>query len=344
MKSGKEVRSSNLVSLIFPVIFLLLVLGYAGTATYLNGVHPVFLNLTALFVLSILIVGALRTWILRRQVAGFMNALDEMVDRAIHGREQLTHFDETSLSSLEHKLLRYIEISKANEQHLEAEKNTIKELISDISHQTKTPLSNILLYSQLLAETPDLSGDTRLLLHQIEAQSDKLEWLITSLIKLSRLETGMITLHSEVKPVIATITSALSHIYTRAENKRISIQIECVPGTAARHDHKWTSEALFNLLENAVKYTDPGGSIRVVAESNEMFTRIDISDTGIGIAKDELEHIFKRFYRGHSAREYEGIGIGLYLTRKIISIQGGFITAAAVPGQGTKLSVFLPQL
>ncbi|MNC51774.1 Sensor protein SrrB [compost metagenome] len=93
-----------------------------------------------------------------------------------------------------------------------------------------------------------------------------------------------------------------------------------------------------------MKYTNTGGSIRIVAESNEMFTRIDISDTGIGIAKDELEHIFKRFYRGHSAREYEGIGIGLYLTRKIISIQGGFITAASEPGQGTKLSIFLPQL
>lgn len=344
MKSGKDVRYSKSVSFMFLTIFLLLVSGYAGTATYLNGVNPVFLNLTALFVISILIVGALWTWMLRRQVAGFMNALDEMVDRAIHGREKLTHFDETSLSSLEHKLLRYIEISKANEQHLETEKNTIKELISDISHQTKTPLSNILLYSQLLAETPDLGGDTRLLLHQIEAQSDKLEWLITSLIKLSRLETGMITLQSEVKPVIATITSALSHIYTRAENKEIGIQMECDPGTAARHDHKWTSEALFNLLENAVKYTNPGGSIRIVAESNEMFTRIDISDTGIGIAKDELEHIFKRFYRGQDAREYEGIGIGLYLTRKIISIQGGFITAASEPGQGTKLSIFLPQL
>ncbi|MNC35494.1 Sensor protein SrrB [compost metagenome] len=273
-----------------------------------------------------------------------MNTLDEMVDRAIHGREKLTHFDETSLSSLEHKLLRYIEINKANEQHLETEKNTIKELISDISHQTKTPLSNILLYSQLLAETPELSGNTRLLLNQIESQSEKLEWLISSLIKLSRLETGMIMLQSGVKPVIATITSAVSHIYTRAENKGISIQIECDPLTRARHDHKWTSEALFNLLENAVKYTEPDGSIMIVAESNEMFTRIDISDTGMGIPKDELEHIFKRFYRGYSARDYEGIGIGLYLTQKIISIQGGFITAASEVGKGTKLSIFLPQI
>ncbi|MGN7765416.1 sensor histidine kinase [Paenibacillus sp. 22594] len=344
MTSRNDVRSSKRGNLIFSAILVLLVLGYAGRVMFLEGEQPALTELTVLFVSCMLILGALWNWMLRRQVTAFMNSVDEMVDRAIHGREKLTHFDETSLSSLEHKLLRYIEINQANEQNLESEKNTIKELISDISHQTKTPLSNILLYSQLLAEMPELGGDTRLLLNQIESQSEKLEWLITSLIKLSRLETGMITLHSEVTPVIATITSAVSHIYTRAENKGISIQIACDPLTRARHDHKWTSEALFNLLENAVKYSEAGGSIRIAAEGNEMFTRIDISDTGMGIPGNELEHIFKRFYRGHSAREYEGIGIGLYLTQKIISLQGGFITAASGVGTGTKLSIFLPQV
>ncbi|WP_248845164.1 sensor histidine kinase [Paenibacillus jilunlii] len=323
---------------------MLLVLGYAGMVAFLEGGHPGLTELTVLFVSCMLILGGLWNWTLRQQITSFMDSVDEMVDRAIHGREKMTHFDETSLSSLEHKLWRYIEINKANEQNLETEKNTIKELISDISHQTKTPLSSIMMYSQLLAETPELSGNTRLLLNEIESQSEKLEWLITSLVKLSRLETGMITLQSTVSPVIETITRAVSHIYTRAESKGIGIQIECDPLTRARHDHKWTSEALFNLLENAVKYTEAGGSIMIVAESNEMFTRIDISDTGMGIRKDELEHIFKRFYRGYSARDYEGIGIGLYLTHKIVSIQGGFITAASEVGKGTKLVVFLPQI
>ncbi|WP_379158877.1 sensor histidine kinase [Paenibacillus sp. sgz5001063] len=344
MTSRNRVQNSKRSNHVFSAILVLLVLGYAGRVFFLEGEQPALTELTVLFVSCMLILGALWNWTLRRQVTAFMNLVDEMVDRAIHGREKLTDFDETSLSSLEHKLLRYIEINKANEQNLETEKNIIKELISDISHQTKTPLSNILLYSQLLAETPGLGGDTRLLQNQIETQSEKLEWLITSLIKLSRLETGMITLHSELTPVIATITNAVTHVYTRAENKGINIQIECDPLTIARHDHKWTSEALFNLLENAVKYSETGGIIRITAEGNEMFTRIDISDTGMGIPGDELEHIFKRFYRGHSAREYEGIGIGLYLTQKIISLQGGFITAASEIGTGTKLSIFLPQV
>ncbi len=344
VSSSRQIHYSKRISLLFSAIFILLVFGYAGVVLFLQGDHPALPELTALFVSLMLVMGAAWNWSLRRQVTSFVDTLDEMVDRAIYGREKMTDFEETLLSSMEHKLLRYIEISKANEQNLETEKNRIKELISDISHQTKTPLSNIMIYSQLLAEVPELDGESRQLVSHIQSQSEKLEWLITSLVKMSRLETGMITLHSTVNPVIQTITRAVSHIYTRAESKQIDIHIGCNHLTKARHDPQWTSEALFNLLENSVKYTEAGGKISIVTESNEMFTRIDVSDTGMGIPQDELKHIFKRFYRGHSAREYEGIGIGLYLTRRIISMQGGFITAVSEPGRGTKISMFLPQI
>lgn len=344
MTNSGNIRTNKRLLYIFSALFLLLLTGYTATVLFLEGFSPALLQVTMLFLIAVLGTGALYNRMLQRQITGFMDTVDEMVDRAIHGQEPLTLFDETRLSSLEHKLLRYIEVGKANEHNLAAEKNMIKELISDISHQTKTPLASILLYSQLVAETPDLSTDTRQLLQQIEVQSEKLEWLITSLIKLSRLETGMINLKSEVRPVTATITSALSHLYTRAGNKNIHITIDCDPLTSARHDYKWTSEALFNLLENAVKYTEPGGSIRITAEGNEMFTRIEVADTGIGIPEGELEHIFKRFYRGHNAGDYEGIGIGLFLAQKIISIQGGYITAASQPGQGSRLTMYLPQL
>lgn len=267
-----------------------------------------------------------------------------MVDGAIHGRLKQNQFEETLLSTLEHKIIRYIEISEANSSILETEKNKIKALISDISHQTKTPLSNIMLYSQLLAELPDLDGDTRALVDHIQAQSDKLDWLITSLVKLSRLEAGMITLQNTSAPVLQTITRSVSSIYTSADSKRISITVDCSPLILARHDSQWTGEALFNLLENAVKYTAAGGSIQIGAESNEMFTRITVADTGMGIPTEELEHIFKRFYRGTGAREFEGVGIGLFLAREIISTQGGFMTAASEPGEGTVVSIFLPQI
>ncbi|MNI45880.1 Alkaline phosphatase synthesis sensor protein PhoR [compost metagenome] len=344
MSGGKYVRDTRRTSFIFSAGCLLLILGYAAAVTYLEGFNPAVGRFTLIFIVAMLAAGAVWNWMLRRQTARFIGNAHEMVDRAIHGKEPLAPFDETSLSSLEHKLLRYIEISQASSRNLEAEKNTVKELISDISHQTKTPLANIMLYSQLLAETPDLSGDTLLLLRQIEVQSEKLEWLITSLIKLSRLETGLITLQGEVRPILETITNALSHIQSQAVHKRISIEIACDPSIRASHDYKWTPEALLNLLENAVKYTGEGGSIRITAQSNEMFTRIDVTDNGIGIPKEELEHIFKRFYRGQGARDYEGIGLGLYLTRKMITLQGGYITAASEAGRGTRLSIYLPQL
>lgn len=344
MTSGRPFHSSRRISLIFTLLFTFAVLGYTSAVSLLTGIDPAFLQLTGFFMVLMFVIGAALKWCLRRQITAFMDKVDEMVDGAIHGREQITHFEETSLSSLEHKLLRYIGISKASEQSLETEKNRIKELISDISHQTKTPLSNIMLYSQLLAEVPALDEDTRLLVGHIQSQSDKLEWLITSLVKMSRLETGMITLQNNVHPVIQTITRAVSHIYTRAEHKQIRIDIECSPLIKARHDLQWTSEALFNLLENSVKYTEAGGSISIVVDSNEMFTRLDISDTGMGIARDELEHIFKRFFRGRRTGEYEGIGVGLFLARKIITMQGGHLSAASEEGKGTTISIFLPQI
>ncbi|MHA6533193.1 sensor histidine kinase [Paenibacillus sp. BAC0078] len=344
MKKSRQVQRSKRINLIFSAIFVTLVLGYAATATSLGGTAPAFLRLTFLFAVTMLALGGVWNRLLRSQISAFIETMDEMIDGAIQGRKPMTPFEETALSSLEHKLMRYIEISRASGLSLETEKNNMKELISNISHQTKTPLSNIMLYSQLLAERPEGSEDTRFMVEQIQTQSEKLDWLISSLVKLSRLESGMITLNSKTNSVLRTVNRAINQIHTRAENKQISIHVDCDPIIKARHDLSWTGEALFNLLENSVKYTRPGGNITIQAASNEMFTRIDISDSGIGIPEDELEHIFKRFYRGQAAREYEGVGIGLFLARKIITLQGGFIAAASESGKGTVISIFLPQL
>lgn len=201
-----------------------------------------------------------------------------------------------------------------------------------------------MVFSQLLEEMPGLNENVRHYIQHIKAQSDKLDWLIQSLIKLSRLETGMISLQQiEAKPLIQTLTQALSQIYAQAENKQITINIDCGTHILACHDVKWTSEALFNLLENAVKYTPHSGQISVLAESNEMFTCIHLTDTGLGIPSEEIPHIFKRFYRGKQAREFEGVGIGLFLSREIITAQGGHINVISETGKGTTFSVYLPQ-
>lgn len=342
MKRQERLPHNQLVNVAFAAAFTILVLVYVTCIILLEITGSSLLGFSLLFIICMLILGVAWYRSLRNMVTSFMGKVQTLVDNATHGREPTYNYEETLLSSIEHKLMRYIEIARVNGQNLETEKNKIKELISDISHQTKTPLSNIMIYSQLLEESLVNDEHTLQLAVQVKKQSEKLDWLIQSLIKLSRLETGMISLRMEPCPVIRAVSEAVSQILIQAENSRITISINCEPHITACYDPKWTTEVLSNLLENAVKYSEPGGSIHITAEANEMFIRLDIADTGCGISQEELPQIFRRFYRGKNVRDAEGVGIGLFLAREIITAQGGHMKAASVPGQGTVFSIFLP--
>ncbi len=132
-------------------------------------------------------------------------------------------------------------------------------------------------------------------------------------------------------------------ILLNAEKKQINVQVDCPENLVVSHDRKWTSEALFNILDNAVKYTPEGGQIRVSVESWEMYVKIDIADTGIGISEQHQGAIFKRFYREDIVHDVDGIGIGLYLAREIVTLQGGYIRVTSEVGRGSTFSVFLPR-
>lgn len=333
----------NRVYLVFALLLTVVVVGYTGAIWYLANFDHTIIWISVVFLILIFTVGGAWVWTLKYKIGGVIQTLDDVIDGAITGQgsERVTGYAETNISSLENKLIRYIDLSTTHDAKVEAEKNKIKELISDISHQTKTPLSNIVLYSQLLDELPELDEDTREFVTQIKSQAGKLDWLIQSLIKMSRLETGIISIHATINPVIESITKAVSQVYILAEYNHIEITIDCDQAITARHDMKWTSEALFNIMENAVKYSASGEKIHIATQANEMFTRIDISDTGIGIEESELNDIFKRFYRCKATSQYEGVGIGLFLAREIISAQGGYIMASSTAGQGSTFSVYL---
>ena len=162
-----------------------------------------------------------------------------------------------------------------------------------------------------------------------------------AMITTSRLEMGVIALEQRKQPVYDTLAAALGGILLHAEKKGVGVQVDCPEHLEARHDRKWTSEALFNILDNAVKYTPAGGQICVRVESWEMYMKIDIADTGIGIAEPHQGTIFKRFYREDAVHDVEGIGIGLYLAREIVTLQGGYIRVASELGKGSVFSVFL---
>ena len=170
----------------------------------------------------------------------------------------------------------------------------------------------------------------------------KLEFLVQALVKTSRLETGAIRLEKKEAPLIDTLAVACSGVVYEAEKKDISVTVDCPDGLRLSHDSKWTAEALFNLLDNAVKYTPRGGAIRISAEQWEMYVKLNVSDTGKGIPESNQASIFRRFYREEEVHEEQGVGIGLYLAREIVTKQGGYMKVTSEVGRGSTFSVFLP--
>lgn len=276
-----------------------------------------------------------------------MKSLDNMLDQAISGVYSPEQIDESILSAVEFKLTRYLSDMELSKRNAAYEKDKIKTLISDISHQTKTPISNIMLYSELLQEQ-DLDETSLGYAKALNAQAQKLNFLIISLIKMSRLETGILTLYPKPDSLFPLLEKAYVQLAPIAESKGLDFNIvfadKNVQNTdvMAVFDEKWTLEALCNIIDNAIKYTDKGG-VTLKANAYEMFCHIEIIDTGIGIAEEEQAQIFARFYRSPAAADKEGIGIGLYLAREIIANEGGYIKLSSTPGKGSTFSVFLPK-
>lgn len=272
-------------------------------------------------------------WLYRR--------LDRLLEAAIRGDFTEDSFDESRLSQLESKLYRFLCASSLSRKQIAADRARIAGLVSDISHQTKTPIANILLYTQLLQEQ-ELNAESRALAEQIGGQTEKLRFLVQSLVKTSRLENGLMAVHPEKHELSALCGQLRADLAAASEKKGIAVAWHVPEGLTCRYDPKWTREAVYNLLDNAVKYTPAGGRVTVSATAYELFCRLDIADTGIGIAEEEQAKIFERFYRSPAAAQEEGVGLGLYLARSIISAEDGYIKVKS-GGEGTVFSVFLPR-
>lgn len=268
--------------------------------------------------------------------------LSNMLDKAMDGNFTEADFDESLLSAVETKLARYLAASTVSARNLRTEKDKIKTLIGDISHQTKTPIANILLYTQLLEEQ-SLPEESLICVRALTGQAEKLQVLIEALVKTSRLESGIIALHPAEAALAPVIDSATEQLAPKAAQKSIQITLGDTAGTAV-FDAKWTEEAVYNLLDNAVKYTPAGGCVRVRVREFPMFAAIEVSDTGDGILEAEQPKIFQRFYRGLAHQSEEGVGIGLYLVRQIAEGQGGYVKVASKPGEGSTFSLYLPKM
>lgn len=275
--------------------------------------------------------------------------LEEMLDAAMNDDFEEKEYDETKLSRLETKWKRFLNASVLSKEALAQERETLKSLISDISHQTKTPMTNIKLYTSLLDEC--LRGEDNReqkeksirLVEELVHQTEKLEFLTHALTKMSRLEGNIVEVKPKQQSVYPLLVAVREENLLKAERKNIAIKLECPEESTACFDYKWTGEAVGNVLDNAIKYTEEGTLITMKVMVFEMYLAIMIKDQGMGIRQEDIPGIFNRFYRSKEVSEKEGVGIGLYLTREILRKENGYVKVRSVPGEGSEFALYLPR-
>lgn len=296
-------------------------------------------SIEAVLALGIWLGSVLCLWLyFYKREKTLLNRLQHMIDRAAKGELERSEISETKFSALEDSLKHCLDNGLCEGNIQRNEKNVIQGLISDISHQTLTPVSNIKIYTELLEEEMDGKSEE---LQTIKEQAEKMDFLIQSLVRLSRMESGIIAARVKKTEVAQLLETVEKEYRAKAEEKQITLLAENTKAQAC-FDLKWTGEALGNIVDNAIKYTGFGGDVRISSEVYSFFIKIDVSDNGIGIEKEEQNQIFSRFYRSIEVSEEPGVGIGLYLAREIIQAQKGYITVTSEKGHGSVFSVFLP--
>ena len=298
---------------------------------------PAIFCAAVFFAAVVLAAGCFYGWWRNRKM---YRTIDRMLDEILDG-EPVSQSDirEGEISVLASKAKRVKEKVDLGISTAEEEKEQVKSLISNMSHQLKTPLAGLMMYREML-EDENLDEETRKrFLGKMKGQSEKIDWILQSLFKMVNLEQGAVVFEAEALPVRDTILDAVTAVLDRADRRNIRILTEPFEDRLLWHNRKWTAEVLVNLLENAVKYTEPGGRITISVCPMEMYTEIAVRDTGRGIRQEELTEIFKRFYRSRDVENIEGSGIGLYLSRLILEHEKGYMTAESELGDHMQVFV-----
>ncbi len=269
-------------------------------------------------------------------------SIDKLLDCVLSQEKiEISAVKEGALSALVHKIYRIQEVLGKQIEKAEEEKEQVKSLVSNMSHQLKTPLANLSVYTDILSNQKLEEKKKREVAEKIKKQIDKLDWIIGSLAKMVKLEQDMIVFDAAGIPIRKTILDAIDSVYEKMEKKEITLVSEPYEDLLLYHNRKWTVEVFVNLLENAVKYTEQGGTIQIKVRPYEIYTEIQIIDNGCGIHEEEIPEIFKRFYRSREVEHIEGSGIGLYLSNLILEKEKGYLVVKSVYGEGSCFSVFL---
>lgn len=279
----------------------------------------------------------------KKEARLFAEKVEDALDAIVTGKEWTIEgeLEDSLWGRTGTQLAKARNVFRKKEEESVREKERVKGLISDISHQTRTPVANIKLYLELLGDE-ELSQNGQGFLEKIQGQMEKIDFLMQSMVKMSRIETGILQIYKEDKNLYETIRHAVASVVPEAAQKKIDLYVDCEEEMFIRHDSKWTEEAIYNVLDNALKYTESGGKIHIQTERQELFVKLSISDTGKGIAPERQAEIFTRFYREPEVHDKPGVGIGLYLARTIMELQKGYIEVQSEVGRGASFRLYFP--
>ncbi len=260
--------------------------------------------------------------------------LSEQIDMVLHNDEHLyvSEADEGELSILQSEIVKMTLRIREQNAALRKEKKHLADSLADISHQLRTPLTSVNIILSLLEKNTD-KKEQKTLIREAGELFGQMDFLLVSLLKLSRLDAGIVVFKKEQMDIGNLISVSLRPFLIPMELHNIQIQTDISEGTEISGDFRWLSEAFQNIIKNCIESVGDNGKIEIACEDNSLFTEITFHDDGAGFEKEELPHLFERFYRGKDA-DATGYGIGLALCRSIIMRQGGTITAKNHPQGG----------
>lgn len=319
------------------VAIIVLTLGFVVAINYL----PVLI--CSLVYGGLVIAACIVTfYFISSKVNNALGQLSQIIDTLISGNElkHLSLLDEDILSRIKMQIITLNThlVDRANREKLI--KNDVAKVVSDINHQLKTPLTNINIYIELLESNDVSASDAKAYTQNIHSQVQKLNWLMESLMQMTKLEAGAIKLDKKTQPLINAPLKAISQLESKANIKNTQIELiadECIE---CEYDLMWISECIINIIDNAIKYSPDDSTIRVVVDSYELFCYIKVTDNSNPIPLSEINKIFNRFYRGNIAKNAQGVGLGLFIAREIVEQHGGYIKVKNI-NKGNEFGVYL---
>ncbi len=294
--------------------------------------------LVSAFILLFFLIALINLNHIFNKVRKFQVAAERIVEGDFS--ESFESHKEGDLYILGHEFNQMSNRLQENLKALKREKNLLKDIISDITHQLKTPLASLIMFNELMREDAHMDEEERIKFLTISKnQLDRIEWLIKSLLKMARFEAGVVLFNKVNAPIYNTITAAMEGIELSAKQKNITIKIEGSKESSIEHDSDWTAEALSNIIKNGIEHSVQNSMIHITWEETPLSLQMIIEDKGCGIKEEELPKIFNRFYKGQRSTNPMSIGIGLYITKTILEAHNGSIVVYSQEGKGTKFVI-----